>query len=336
MSEQVLDIAVIGAGPCGLAVGAAARDAGLRCVLFDRGPLTATIVREYPPYIAFFSTAEKLEIGGLPFPIERGKPTREEALAYYRRAAEFFGLDVRQYEEVLAIEGREGDFRLRSREASGEERTTRARAVVVATGSFDAPNPLGVPGEELPKVKHRYDEPHPYWRQDVITVGGGNSAVESALELWRAGARVTFVHFARELDRGVKPWILPDIRNRFAKDQIPVRWGTRVERIMPATVVLRDVDTGETDEIPNDWVFAMTGWHAEPRLLSDLGVPIDPATGTPEHDPDTFQTRIPGVYVAGVLTAGNDANRIFIENGRHHGVRIVEALRETGIRLAGP
>ncbi len=334
MSEDVLDLVVIGAGPCGLAVGAAAREAGLRCRIFDRGPLTATIVREYPPYIAFFSTAEKLEIGGLPFPIERGKPTREQALAYYRRAAEYFSLDVRQFEEVLAIDGEKGDFRIRSRSRGGEERSTAARAVVVATGSFDAPNPLGVPGEDLPKVKHRYDEPHPYWNQDVLTVGGGNSAVEAALELWRAGARVTFVHFARELDRGVKPWVLPDIRNRFEKGQIRVLWGTRVERITPGAVTLLDVAEGSREEIPNDWVFAMTGWHAEPTLLRDLGVPIDPESGRPEHDPDTLETRVPGVYVAGVLTAGNDANRIFIENGRHHGSRIVEALRETGTRLA--
>jgi thioredoxin reductase (NADPH) len=335
MTDELLDLAVIGAGPCGLAVGAAAREAGMRCVLFDRGPLTATIVREYPPYVSFFSTADKLEIGGLPFPIERGKPTREEALVYYRRAAEFFDLDVRQFEEVLAVEGTEGDFRLLSRRAAGEERSTRTRAVVVATGSFDAPNPLGVPGEELPKVKHRYDEPHPYWRQDVVTVGGGNSAVESALELWRAGARVTFVHFAHELDRGVKPWVLPDIRNRFEKGQISVRWGTRVERITPATVVLRDVETGAIDVIANDWVLAMTGWHAEPRILRDLGVPVDADSGVPEHDPDTLETPVAGVYIAGVLTAGNDANRIFIENGRHHGRCIVDSLQDTGIRLAG-
>jgi len=334
MSDEMLDLAVVGAGPCGLAVGAAARGAGLRCTLFERGPLTATIVREYGPYMTFFSTADRLEIGGLPFPIERGKPTREEALAYYRRAAEYFELEVRQFEEVVSVEGEEGDFRLLSRSRTGRERETRARALVVATGSFDAPNPIGVPGEDLPKVTHRYDEPHPYWRQDVITVGGGNSAVEAALELWRAGARVTFVHFARELDPGVKPWVLPDIRNRFVKGQIPVRWGTRVERITPGTVVLADVDSGRTEEIANDWVFAMTGWHARPGLLRDLGVPIDPGSGVPEHDPDTLETPVPGVYVAGVLTAGNDANRIFIENGRHHGKRIVEALRETGVRLA--
>jgi thioredoxin reductase (NADPH) len=335
MSDEVMDLAVIGAGPCGLAVGAAAREGGLRCVLFDRGPITATLVREYPPYVTFFSTAEKLEIGGLPFPIERGKPTREQALAYYRRAAEYFGLDVHQFEEVLAVQGRAGDFRLRTRDRAGHERTTRSRAVVVATGSFDAVNLLGVPGEELPKVKHRYDEPHPYWRQEVLTVGGANSAVEAALELWRAGARVTFVHFAHELDRGVKPWVLPDIRNRFEKGQIRVRWGTRLERITPGTVILRDVETGATEEIPNDWVFAMTGWHACPSILRELGVPVDEASGVPEHDPETLETPVPGVYVAGVLTAGNNANRIFIENGRHHGGQIVKALRRTGIKLAG-
>ena len=325
--DRLLDLAVVGAGPCGIAAGAAAERADLDSALFDAGPLTASLV-DYPPYMTFFSTADNLEIAGVPFLMARGKPGREDALAYYRRVAEHFDLEVHQHEPVTAVEGEPGDFRLATRPRAGRERRWRARAVAVATGSFHEPNRLGVPGEDLDKVKHYYDEPHPYWDQDVLVVGGGNSAVEAALETWRAGARVTFVHFEEELDPGVKPWIRPDIENRFAEGSIPVRWRTRVREITPGSVVLRDEETGETEEIANDWVLAMTGWHADPELLRSLGVEVDPETGVPAHDPETMETNVPGVYIAGVLAAGDDANKIFIENGKHHGPRIVRHLAE--------
>jgi thioredoxin reductase (NADPH) len=326
-SSPRLDLAVVGAGPCGIAVGVAADHAGLRCKLFDEGPLTASIV-DYPPYMTFFSTAGNLEIGDVPFVVARGKPGREDALAYYRRVAEHHDLDVHQHEEVLEVDGGAGSFRLRTRTREGGARTYDAARIVVATGSFHEPNLLDVPGEELDKVKHYYDEPQPYWDQDVVVVGGGNSAVEAALELWRAGARVTFVHFEDGLDPGVKPWVLPDIENRFEEGSIPVRWRTRVDRIAPGSVTLRDVETGETERIRNDWVFAMTGWHADPRLLRELGVHVDPESGVPRHDPETMETDVPGVFIAGVLAAGNDANRIFIENGKHHGRKIVARVTE--------
>lgn len=327
--DQKLDLAIVGAGPCGIAAGAAARRAGLDARLFDRGPLTSSLV-DYPPYMTFFSSADRLEVGGVPFVIDRGKPGREEALAYYRRVAEHFDLDVRQYEEVTGVSGREGDFLLSTRETRGteEEHRCRAEAVVVATGAFHEANRLEVPGEDLPKVKHYFDEPQPCWDRDVIVVGGGNSAVETALEVYRAGGRVTFVHFADELDEGVKPWIRPDIENRFEKGEIPVRWRTRVREITPSTVVLRDVDTGETEEIPNDRVLAMTGWRPDPALLRSIGASVDEETREPAFDPATMETDVPGVYVAGVLAAGDDANRIFIENGRHHGRKIVKHLTE--------
>ncbi|MEX0979759.1 MAG: NAD(P)-binding domain-containing protein [Gemmatimonadota bacterium] len=346
------EIAVVGAGPCGLAVGAAARAAGVESVLFDKGCVTESIVG-YPPYMIFFSTAEKLEIEDIPFIVAGGKPSRVEALTYYRRIARHFALDVRQYHEVTDVTGAAGDFLLRTRNLRGEEGECRAGAVVVATGGFGQPNRLGVPGEELPKVSHYFREPHPYWNQDVAVVGGGNSAVEAALELFRAGARVTFIHFAGELDRGVKPWVLPDIRNRFEKGEIGVRWHTRVSEIRPGSLLLTDVPPDGTgpsedrakgggsgarsagsgaEELPNDWLFAMTGWRADPSLLLRIGVEVDPATGVPGHDSETMETRVPGVYIAGVLAAGNDANRIFIENGREHGGRIVRALRGRGAR----
>ena len=326
-APEPLDLAVVGAGPCGLAVGVAAERAGLACRLFDEGPLTASLV-DYPPYMTFFSTADNLEIGDVPFVIPRGKPGREDALAYYRRVAEHHELDVRQHARVVSIDGVAGDFRLKVRPRAGEEEIHRARAVVIATGSFHEPNRLDVPGEELDKVRHYFDEPHPYWNQDVAVVGGGNSAVEAALEVWRAGARVTLVHFEEELDPGVKPWIRPDIENRIEEGSIAVRWRTRVSRITPATVQLRHVETGETETIPNDWVLAMTGWHADPELLRELGVEVDPETGVPTHDSETMATNVSGVYIAGVLAAGDDANRIFIENGKHHGGRIVSHLTD--------
>lgn len=327
MNKQT-DIAVVGAGPCGLAVGAAAKKAGLGAILFDRGCLTRSIVG-YPPYMTFFSTAEKLEIEDIPFIVAGDKPSRVDALVYYRRVARHFELDVRQYHEVVEVSGEAGDFRLRTRDSRGEEAVFGARAVVIATGGFDRPNLLEVPGETLPKVTHYYREPHPFWDQDVVVIGGGNSAVEAALELYRAGARVTFVHFSDDLDPGVKPWVLPDIRNRFEKGEIDIRWRTRVEEIRPGSIVLRNTQEGgngaSAREIPNDWVFAMTGWRSDPGLLLELGATVDPDSGVPVHDPETMETEVNGVYIAGVLAAGHDANRIFIENGREHGKRIVRA-----------
>lgn len=321
-----MDIAIVGAGPCGIAVGAAARKAGLEAKLFDKGCITSSLV-DYPYYMSFFSTADRLEVGGIPFTIPGKQPTRQEALVYYRRVVEHFEMDVHQYEEVVSIEGSKGDFTLHTRSRGGEERTYGTKAVAIATGGFHEPNYLEVPGEDLPKVFHYYKEPYPFYDQDVLVVGGRNSAVESALEMFRAGARVTMVHFLDSIDDGVKPWVVPDITNRLERGEIGVYWSHRVAEIKPRTVVLRDVDTADTVEIPNDWVFAMTGWRPNPKHLVSLGVEIDPDSGVPSYDPDTMETNVPGVHVAGVLAAGNDANKIFIENGRGHGPRIVASLR---------
>jgi len=333
--EGVLDLAVVGAGPCGIAVGAAARKAGLNAVLFDRGCVTSSIVG-YPYYMTFFSTAERLEVGGVPFTIPDPRPTRREALAYYRFVVRHFDLDVRQYREVLEVEGHEGAFRLRTRPTNGgAEEVFTARAVVVATGGFQEPNFLGVPGEDLPKVLHHYREPYPFHGQDVLVVGAGNSAVESALELFRNGARVSLVHFLECIDPRVKPWVVPDISNRLEKGDIPVFWRHRVAEIRPDSVLLRDEATGAVLEVANDWVLAMTGWRADPRLLRSLGVDIDEVTGIPAHDRSTMETNVPGLYVAGVIAAGDDANKIFIENGREHGGLIVQALQTEDTGGAG-
>ncbi|MEX2471755.1 MAG: YpdA family putative bacillithiol disulfide reductase [Gemmatimonadota bacterium] len=321
MSKR-LDLIVVGAGPCGVAVGAAAEAEGLSCVLFDKGCIANSLL-DYPYYMTFFSTAVMLEVGNVPFTIPDPKPTRREALAYYRRVVEHWGIEVRQYETVVQVSGQEGEYRVRTRTRDGEEHDYDADAVVVATGGFHRANLLDVPGEDLEKVHHYYHEPYPYYDQDVLVVGAGNSAVESALEMYRNGARVSLVHFLDEIDRGVKPWVVPDITNRLERGEITPFWRHRVTQIRPSSVVLHSEDSGEETTIPNDFVVAMTGWRADHAPLRELGVRVDDDTGIPAHDPETMETNVPGLYIAGVIAAGNDANKIFIENGREHGALIV-------------
>ncbi len=323
---ETMDILVVGAGPCGLGVGVAARQAGLSCVLFDRGPVTSSITL-FPTHMTFFSTSERLELGGVPFISPGEKPTRRDALRYYRRIVDVFDLDVHQYEDVVDVQRAGRCFAVSTARKDGSAGQYLARNLVVATGYLDCPRLMGIPGEDLPKVHHWYKEGAPFFRQDCVVIGAGNSSVDVALDLFRWGARVTLVHFADRLDPGVKPWIVPDIEGRLKKGEIAVRWRTRLVEVRPATVLLRDEDTGATEEVANDWVFAMTGYVPDPHLLRELGVSIDPRTGIPAHDPATMESDVPGVYIAGVLAAGFDANKIFIENGREHGPRIVQAIR---------
>ena len=323
MTELIreIPIAVVGAGPCGLGVGVAAHAAGIDCVIFDKSCVVSAITN-YPTHMTFFSTAEKLELGGVPFTSVGDKPTRREALKYYQRIVTHFNLDVRQYEAVESIQ-REGDgFVLNTATKDGRSGCYAARIVVVATGYLDTPCVLGIPGEELSNVTHYYREGSPYFAQRCMVIGAGNSAVDAALDLYRWGAHVTLVHFADTLDAGVKPWILPDIVNRIKDGSIGVRWNARVSQIKKGSVLIESA--GRVEEVPNDWVFAMTGYRPDPRLLRELGVQIDAATGIPCHDPATMSTNQPGVYIAGVIAAGFNANKIFIENGREHGPVIVK------------
>jgi bacillithiol disulfide reductase len=330
----MLDLAIIGAGPCGLAAGVAAKRAGYHAAVFDKGPIVASLLN-YPVYMTFFSTAEKLEIGGVPFVTSGDKPTRREALTYYRKVAEYVEIDVRQYHEVEAVSPTAHGFDLmvRQRGYSAPE-TVAARNVVYATGYFESPNLLGVPGEHLPHVSHFFAEAHPYWRQRVIVVGGGNSAVEAALELHRVGAHVTIVHFQESVDRGVKPWVLPDITNRLKDESIAARFRSRIRKIEPGSVVIASETDGRTETLPADFVVALTGYRTDPRLLRMLGVKIDATTGVPAHDPQTMETNVPGVYIAGVLSCGFDANRVFIENGRAHGELICAHIKARPPRVA--
>lgn len=318
-------IAVVGAGPCGLAVGIAARRAGVSCRLFERGCVASSISR-YPTHMTFFSTADRLEIGGVPFVVVGNKPTRREALRYYQRLAREFELDVHQYEEVTGVAADGGGFLVSTRTAAGAAHEYRAGGVVVASGYFDSPNLLGVAGEDLPKVAHNYREAHVYYDQRVVVVGGGNSAVDAALELHHWGAHVTIVHFADGLDPNVKPWVRPDAEARLREGSIDARFGSCLREIRPGSVVVERVDGGGAEELGNDWVLAMTGYTPDGALLRSLGVEFHPDTGIPRHDPATMETNVPGVYIAGVLSAGFDANKVFIENGRGHGERIVGSL----------
>lgn len=322
MSDDV-DLLIVGAGPCGLAAAVSAQRAGLRALVIESGVVVSTIAA-YPIYVRFFSTAEKLSIGGLPFAIATEKPSRRDALAYYRSVVTYFGIPVRQRERVTAIQGRSGEFIVTSRMADGSELKTKAGSVVVATGYFGSPNRLGVPGEELSHVTHVYREGHEAFLQDVVVVGGGNSAAEAALDLWRSAARVTLVHFGPTFDKKIKPWVLPDFTNRVKEGQIAVKWESRVKAIGPREVLLTTV-RGE-EGLRADRVYIMTGFAPSLDLLRETGVPIDPKTGIPEHDSNTLETSVPGLFIAGVVVAGYDANKVFIENGRYHGDRIVARL----------
>lgn len=320
---------VVGAGPCGLGVGVAARQAALDCLLVDRSSVVSAITN-YPTHMTFFSTAERLELGGVPFTSVADKPTRREALKYYQRIVRHFQLNVKQYEGVQAVARTTSAFLVHTEKQSGAAGTYLAHNIVIATGYLDTPCLLNIPGEQLPKVSHYYREGSPYFDQDCIVIGGGNSAVDAALDLYRWGARVTLVHFGDRLDGGVKPWILPDITGRIQNREINVCWQARVVAIHPASVLIRVEQTGVLEEVPNDWVFAMTGYRPDASLLRSLGVEIDRQTGIPCYDPSTMQTNQPGVYVAGVMAAGFNANKIFIENGREHGPRIVQSVLAGG------
>jgi thioredoxin reductase (NADPH) len=320
--EERLDLVVIGAGPSGLAVAIAAREAGLACEVLEKGVLVNSIYH-FPRHMVFFTTADLLEIGGLPFVTPYDKPTRPEGLKYYRRVAEAYGLRVTLGDEVAGIRRGQDGFEVESRTSAGP-RLRRTANVVLATGYYDHPNLLGIAGEDQPHVSHYYSEPHAFWRTDVVVVGGKNSAAIAALELFRAGARVTLVHRRAGIAEGVKYWIKPDIENRIREGSIAARFDTSLLEIRERTVWVEG--PAGREELPADAVFLLTGYHPDPSLLLAAGVAVDPLTLVPEHDPKTMLTNVPGVYVAGALASGRHTSRIFIENGRFHGEAIVSSI----------
>jgi thioredoxin reductase (NADPH) len=330
---ETVDVTVIGGGPCGLAASIALQRAGLSNVIIERECLVSGIA-SYPTEMVFFSTAEKISIGGVPFPIAGPKPTRRDALAYYRTVASHCGVQLRQYETVDTLTPLgEARWRVGSVLRSGERRVTESQSVVIATGYFGLPNRLNVPGEQQPHVHYRFREGHMAYDQDVVVVGGSNSAVDAALELFRAGARVTLVHYAPALNDKVKPWVRPDIDGRIKDGAIAVRYNARVTAI-GGTWVEIEVH-GARERIAAQHVFTMLGYMPETGLLRLVDAPIDAATGIPAHDPATMETPLPGLFIAGVLASGFDANKTFIENGRFHGDLITARILESRLQTAG-
>lgn len=318
-----MDAVIVGAGPTGLACGIELKRRGLSAVLLDKGCITNSLYN-YPTNMVFFTTPELLEIGEIPMTSIGEKPVRGEALKYYRRVADHYSLDIRQYERVLRFTGDDGDFFVYTADRLERTREYRARKLILATGYYDKPNYLNVPGEGLPKVLHYYKEAHPYYAQDVIVVGGKNSAAIAALELFWTGARVTLVHRREQLHDNVKYWIRPNIENRIKSGDVRAFFNSKVTRIEPEIVTLATPE-GES-QVKNDFVFAMTGYHPDTEFLEQHGISFDVETLRPRLNPGTLESERPGVYLAGVLVAGMHTNEVFIENGRFHGALIAEDI----------
>jgi thioredoxin reductase (NADPH) len=325
------DVICVGAGPTGLACAIEVKRAGLRPLVIDKGVLCNSIYH-YPVNMVFFTTPELLEIGDLPFVSAAEKPNRVEALKYYRKCVEHYDLELRLGEMVTRVEGSDGDFRVHTKTQDGAMEQYEARKLIVATGYYDLPNCLGVPGEDLPHVSHYYTEPHPFWRRDVVVIGGKNSAAEAALDLYRTGAHVTMVHRRAELGSTIKYWVRPDIENRIKAGQIKALFDTHVVRITPEFVHVSGAD-GEK-MLPAVEVFALTGYHPDFDFLRQLGVKLDSETNKPALDPQTLESNVPGLYLAGVVIGGKHTSEIFIENGRFHGKQIIAALTGTPLAVA--
>jgi len=333
--SELYDVICIGAGPTGLACAIEAARAGMRSLVVDKGCLCNSLFH-YPTNMTFFTTPERMEIGDLPMTTDGAKSTRAEALKYYRRAVEHYRIETRLYERIAGVEGTDGAFVVRTHTTDGDSaapREARARKIIIATGYYDLPNPLGIPGEDLPHVSHYFTEAHPLWNQDVVVIGGKNSAAEAALDLFRAGGRVTIIHRGREMGKGLKYWVKPDIENRISAGEIRALFESRVTRIEPHEVWVSN-GSGET-AVPAAQVFAMTGYHPDFDFLERQGIRLDPKTLKPACNPDTLESNVPGIYLAGVVIGGLHTSEIFIENGRFHGRQIISAITGKG-RIAEP
>lgn len=351
--DQAIDLLVVGAGPTGIAIGADAVRAGLSTLLVDRGPLAASI-QAYPTYMKFFTTRDRLEIADVPFTIPEDKPDRRQVLAYYRSVVEHHGIPTALFEEVVAVE-RDGDgFRVETLPRgpdvssgsngwtgpspsppgpSPRRRVRRTRAVALATGYFGNPRRLGVPGEDLPWVSYRYREPYLHHGHHVVVVGAGNSACEAALDLWRNGARVTLVHRRDQIKNSVKYWVKPDVENRIAEGSITAWFETEVKAFRPEGVEVEHA--GRREVIPADAAYVLIGYRPDVGMLEACGVEVDPESLKPHHDPETLESNVRGLYVAGTALAGKHTDKIFIENTRDHGEKIVAHLLEAANVPAG-
>lgn len=313
------DLIIIGAGPAGLASAIEAQKAGLNYLLLDKGSV-ANAIQGFQRDMFFFSTPEMLEIGGIPFIVPTMRPASLDCVNYYRRVAEHYQLSMLFYREVTAVWRKNGNFQIKT----AQNENFDAKSVIVATGYWYTPNLLGVPGEDLPHVTHYYRDPLPYFKQHVLIVGGKNSAVEAALDLWRHGAVVTMAHRGPSLSKGVKYWIQPDFDNRVAAGAIKFHTDTTVKEFRPGCTILRS--HGKEWEVKTDFAFILTGYHPDVEFLKQMGIAIDPVSLEPQYDPATYETNIPNLYVAGGLVGGLNNNKIFIENGRKHGKSIIKKI----------
>jgi thioredoxin reductase (NADPH) len=319
MSKELFDVVIVGAGPSGLAAAIEAKKRDLKYVVFDKGGITNSILH-FPTQMIFFTTPELLEIGGIPLVSEREKPTRNEALKYYRKVMGMYQLNVHQYEEVVRIR-QMGPHEFRIETADG---TYDARNVAISTGYYDNPNLMGIPGEDLPHVSHYYTEAHPFYDRNVVVIGGKNSAAEAALDLFRGGARVSLIHRGAAMGQTVKYWVRPDIENRFKNGEITPYFNAKVLEITKRHV--RISQNGHTHDVAAQQVFALTGYHSSNKFFDQLGVPYDPDTLRAEYDPTNFETKVPGVYLAGSVIGGRINGEIFIENGRFHGEVLISSI----------
>jgi thioredoxin reductase (NADPH) len=323
---ETFDVLVVGAGPTGLACGIELQNRGVKTVLVEKGCVVNSIYH-YPTNMTFFTTPELLEIGNIPMTSLNDKPNRNEALKYYRRVADHYRLNVRQYQRVDRIDGQDNAFQVLTTDRLGGPHTYNVRKVVLATGYYDVPNMLHVPGENLDKVLHYYKEPHPYYNHDVAVVGAKNSAAIAALELWWTGARVTLIHRGPGISDRVKYWIKPNIENRIKNGEIRGYFHSRILEILPNSIRLATPE-GEI-VLKNDFVFALIGYRPDLEFLGATGIALEPLTQRPRTDPATLESERAGIYLAGVIVAGMHTNEIFIENGRFHGQLIAEAVAKS-------
>ncbi|MDZ7342881.1 MAG: YpdA family putative bacillithiol disulfide reductase [candidate division KSB1 bacterium] len=321
-TDSVIEVLIVGAGPVGLACGIEAGRNDLSYVILEKGCLANSIFH-CPTNVRFFSTPELLEIGNIPFVIAEEKPTRQEILNYYRRVSDHYHLFIRFDERVEEITSGNGSFQIFS-----SRRKYRARRVVLATGFYDNPNLLNIPGETLPKVSHYYTEPFSFYRRKVAVIGGKNSAAEAALDLYRHGAEVTLIHRGPEIGQSVKYWIRPDLINRINEGRIRAFFNTTVTRIDEQVIFIKN-GNGVEQQLPNDFVFAMTGYHPDFEFMRRAGIEIDEANRKAHYDPHTFETNVPGLYIAGVAAASKHGQNIFIENGREHVKKIIQHIKRT-------
>lgn len=323
--ETVLDVLVVGAGPTGLACGIEAVRENLNTLIVEKGCLVNSLFN-YPPGMTFFTTRERLEIGDVPFSSVNVKPTRAEALEYYRLVAELFQLPICYQERVVGVSGANGRFEVEVENGDGRRSTYRSRKVIFATGYYDIPNLMGIPGENLAKVSHYYGEAHAFYRRKVAVIGGANSAAIAALDLFRHGAEVTLVHREPELSRHIKYWIRPDIENRIKEGSIRAYLGASLKEVAEDSILI-ETARGELTRLENDFVYALTGYHPDYDLLQRVGVGVDAKTSRPQCNPKTLESNVPGIYLAGVLISGRHTNEIFIENGRFHGKQIIGHIK---------